>query len=158
MVFTTPRTWVTNELVTAAMLNEQIRDNLSYLLTPASFFITSSATLTTTSSSYANVTGLVSSSITTYGGHFLMGISGFVNATTGQVDIAMAHDGANEIVVHRSNSSVYFAGVALKASLAAGAHTFSARWRQSGGGTATMRGADNAGVAYGQIVFWGLEI
>ena len=27
MVYTTPRTWVTGELVTAAMLNEQIRDN-----------------------------------------------------------------------------------------------------------------------------------
>lgn len=31
MTWTTPRTWVTSELVTAAMLNEQVRDNANYL-------------------------------------------------------------------------------------------------------------------------------
>lgn len=31
MAWTTPRTWTTNELVTAAMLNEQVRDNENYL-------------------------------------------------------------------------------------------------------------------------------
>lgn len=31
MAWTTPRTWTTGELVTAAMLNEQVRDNSAYL-------------------------------------------------------------------------------------------------------------------------------
>lgn len=31
MAWTTPRTWTTSELVTAAMLNEQVRDNSNYL-------------------------------------------------------------------------------------------------------------------------------
>lgn len=31
MAYTTPRTWITGETVTAAMLNEQVRDNESYL-------------------------------------------------------------------------------------------------------------------------------
>lgn len=31
MAYTTPRTWVIGETVTAAMLNEQVRDNISYL-------------------------------------------------------------------------------------------------------------------------------
>ena len=32
MAWTTPRTWATNELVTAALLNEQLRDNLNILI------------------------------------------------------------------------------------------------------------------------------
>jgi len=31
MAWTTPRTWVTGEVVTAAMMNEQVRDNEDYL-------------------------------------------------------------------------------------------------------------------------------
>lgn len=31
MAWTTPRTWVAGEVVTASMMNEQVRDNLSYL-------------------------------------------------------------------------------------------------------------------------------
>jgi len=34
MAWTSPRTWVTGEIVTAAMMNEQIRDNLLYLGDP----------------------------------------------------------------------------------------------------------------------------
>lgn len=31
MAYTTPRTWTTDELITAAMFNEQVRDNAAYL-------------------------------------------------------------------------------------------------------------------------------
>lgn len=31
MAWTTPRTWTAGEVVTASMMNEQVRDNLSYL-------------------------------------------------------------------------------------------------------------------------------
>jgi len=34
MGWTSPRTWVTGEIVTAAMLNEQLRDNFLYLGDP----------------------------------------------------------------------------------------------------------------------------
>jgi hypothetical protein len=39
MAWTTPRTWTTGETVTAAMLNEQVRDNENYLygLLPAKY-------------------------------------------------------------------------------------------------------------------------
>lgn len=33
MAWTTPRTWIPGELVTATMMNEQIRDNMSILKT-----------------------------------------------------------------------------------------------------------------------------
>ena len=35
MAWTAPRTWVTGELVTAAMMNTHVRDNLDYLKTEA---------------------------------------------------------------------------------------------------------------------------
>lgn len=34
MAFTTPRTWVTGETVSAAQLNEQVRDNENFLFSP----------------------------------------------------------------------------------------------------------------------------
>lgn len=43
MAWTTPRTWVANELVTAAQMNTHVRDNLS-VLTPAYAYPTSGAT------------------------------------------------------------------------------------------------------------------
>lgn len=36
MAWTTPRTWVPGELVTASMMNTHIRDNMNYLFTAAS--------------------------------------------------------------------------------------------------------------------------
>jgi len=36
MAWTTPRTWVTRELVTAAIMNAHVRDNLSALKSPPS--------------------------------------------------------------------------------------------------------------------------
>jgi len=35
MAWTAPRTWVTSEIVTAALMNTHVRDNLSYLKTEA---------------------------------------------------------------------------------------------------------------------------
>ena len=37
MALTAPRTWIPDEVVTAAMLNEQIRDNLNWLVGDASW-------------------------------------------------------------------------------------------------------------------------
>ena len=36
MAWSSPRTWVVGELVTATQLNQHLRDNLSYLLTAVS--------------------------------------------------------------------------------------------------------------------------
>ena len=34
MSYTTPKTWAVNELVTASLMNQQVRDNLLYLKSP----------------------------------------------------------------------------------------------------------------------------
>jgi len=60
MAWTTPRTWVTQELVTVANLNEQIRDNMLLLKTS----IDASGKLTALSATYvadlsgSNLTGI----------------------------------------------------------------------------------------------------
>ena len=43
MAYVTPRTWVPGELVTAAQLNQDVRDNISYLYARANFFICTGA-------------------------------------------------------------------------------------------------------------------
>jgi hypothetical protein len=48
MAWTALRTWTTGELVTAAMMNQQIRDNLAYLGDLAYVEFTSSASITAT--------------------------------------------------------------------------------------------------------------
>ena len=40
MAYTTPRTWVTGETVTAALMNTHVRDNLSYLKTQTDYALT----------------------------------------------------------------------------------------------------------------------
>src|SRR6266545_2395067 len=48
MGWTNPRTWTTGELVSASMLNEQLRDNISYLKDIALVTITSDVSVTGT--------------------------------------------------------------------------------------------------------------
>ena len=58
MAWTTPRTWVTNELVTAALMNEQIKDNENYLKArmPITHEVKATGTVSTTSTNYINLT------------------------------------------------------------------------------------------------------
>jgi hypothetical protein len=53
MAWTAPRTWVTSETVTAAMLNEQIRDNMTFLNNPPSCRVYHNANQTLATSGYS---------------------------------------------------------------------------------------------------------
>lgn len=56
MGWTLPRTWETNELVTASVLNEQVRDNLTYLASrPSAFTKGGSADYYTTSAAWTDI-------------------------------------------------------------------------------------------------------
>ena len=44
MAYTTPRTWVTGELVTAAFMNANVRDNVSFLANPPTCLVYHNAT------------------------------------------------------------------------------------------------------------------
>lgn len=64
MAWTSPRTWVTGELVTAAIMNLHVRDNLSYLKASPAFdgAITVSGTVTATVATSINALQAVQSS------------------------------------------------------------------------------------------------
>ncbi len=68
VTWTSPHTYVTGELLTKSFMDTQWRDNLLWLKTPTeSGNITFAADITTSSTSYTDVTG-VTTTITTFGG------------------------------------------------------------------------------------------
>lgn len=99
-IYTTPRTWVASELVTASILNTHVRDNLDYLKArPVARVSDLDGTVTsTTSTSFVDMTG-ASVSITTSGSSRLLilaqGVwSGSLDFTTAYV--AALIDGTNQ--------------------------------------------------------------
>src|SRR5690554_5024964 len=83
MAWTTPRTWVASELVTATLLNTHLRDNLNALKNPSVTRRTETAgTFTTSSTSFVTVTNGEIELVTT-GGHLLVFVSGTLTANTG---------------------------------------------------------------------------
>lgn len=72
MSWNPPQTWVTSQLVTAADLNTDLRDNLNYLYDRANWDSASSASnFTITSTTYAQV-GTLSVTLTTIGNPVLL--------------------------------------------------------------------------------------
>ena len=82
MAWTTPRTWVASELVTATLLNAHLRDNLNALKNPPATRKTETAgTFTTSSTSFVTVSNGEIELVTT-GGHLLVFVSGTLTANT----------------------------------------------------------------------------
>jgi len=52
MPWTTPKTWSTNEVVTAANMNTHVRDNVAFLGSPPSVAVSNSASVLTTNSTF----------------------------------------------------------------------------------------------------------
>jgi hypothetical protein len=71
--YTLPRTWATGEIVTAAQLNEQLRDNMDYAFSRPLLDVSDlDGTVSNTSStSFADITG-ASGNITSYTGRILL--------------------------------------------------------------------------------------
>jgi len=145
-IWTTPRTWVASELLTAALLNAHVRDNLDWMKTPPSnsyALKNLSATLTTTSTSFgdADATNL-SLTITTVGGPVLIVFSGAVGnsgANTTYLDITVDGTRQGDTTIGIT-SALSGAGsilpttiVFVTAALAAGSHTFKIQWRVTAG-------------------------
>src|SRR5688572_3120208 len=85
-VWTAPRTWANEELVTATMLNEQLRNNLEWLKdTPASVYTSSAAgDYSTTSTAWVDVAAAFSRTLTTEGGDVLIAFTGTVQLYSAQ--------------------------------------------------------------------------
>lgn len=82
MAWTTPRTWVASELVTATLLNTHLRDNLNALKAlPAKGASKTADTWTTSSTSFVSIPD-AEVEVTTAGGRLLIGVFGTFSANT----------------------------------------------------------------------------
>ena len=145
--WTAPRTWSTGDALTAALMNEQLRDNLTVLKDPASE-MSELTQYSTTSTSWTDVDGTnLSFTITTEGGDVIIGFSGTGQAGAGgqttayfDVDIDGTRMGGDDGLIFESgnsatNEEMYhnLSFVLLKEGLSAGSHTFKLQWKVSGG-------------------------
>lgn len=147
MSWTTPKTWVNSEPLTADDLNTHLRDNLNALHAPptASYQLNEAANYTTTSTTFVDVdatVGKLSLTITTTGGDVMIGFYGYAAATgnTGFFDVEMdgtrigGDDGLAVFYISIATTSF----VILKTGVSAGSHTFKLQWKVASGGTATL--------------------
>ena len=156
MAWTTPRTWVTDELVTASIMNTHVRDNLDALKSPpsASYVLNQGSDYTTTSTSFVNVDGTnLSLGITTSGGAVMVGFHGTVDADDSaakihfEVEVDGARNAGDDGIVfvenHLYGAPVSF--VRLITGLSAAAHTFKLQWKTSAGTATLFAGAGTSG-------------
>ena len=125
--WTSNRTWVAGEIVTAALMNTYIRDNLDWLKTPIASKVTAGGIITT-SASFVDVTSMTATFTTTGGG-----IDVLIRCTLAQTGAATCYlqlvvDGASECylcgwVSPAGNSYVPCSLVHHIGALSAGSHT-----------------------------------
>lgn len=164
MPWTTPSTWAAAQVVTATQLNQQLRDNLNYLLSrPHQRIIrTAAANYTTTSTTFVDIdTTHLSLNVTLSGSAVLVGFSGITELSAGQttcfdftvddVRYTTTADGlvAGYILTGITHMPVTF--TALVMGLTVGSHTFRPVWRVSSG-TGTLRAVNNP------VIFWAMEV
>jgi len=145
MAWTTPKTWQVDELVTAASMNTQIRDNLNALKVPPSahYECDETSDYTTTSTTFVDVDAAnLSLSITTYGGDVMVHFHGTISASPALFDVAVdgVRAGSDDGIVRSQDGSYQnvIAFTRLIAGLSAGAHTFTLQWRTAGSNTARL--------------------
>lgn len=161
-----PITWQVSQLVTETDLNEQVRDNLSYLKervdTPASaqYTLNEVSDYVTALTSYADVDATrLALTITTRGNAVMVGFFGAISAITTTESIAYfdvavdgvrvggddgltlaaCKNGSGGSLAHQSVSFVL-----LIPTLNAGDHTFKLQWKISGSSVALRAGAGTA--------------
>ena len=142
--WTPPVTWVTDELVTATKLNEQVRDNLEFLKSPPTTTVTFTGGGSTTSTSPVEIDPALTFDLTTEGGAVLIGfnIRRIKQSTAGQSITVTLYVNGNgtpliQTITPANTADQSVCGVLLLDTLAAGTHNFSLRWSVSGG-TATI--------------------
>lgn len=141
MAWTTPRTWVAGEVPTAAIMNTHVRDNLNALKDPPTAVAQNfNVALSTTSTSFANMTG-VEVTLTTTGGRAMIGFSVMTQASGGTsgdytafeitIDGTAVSGHANGVAMVYSTFGGSIGMTYLSSALAAGAHTVRIQWRTS---------------------------
>lgn len=148
-IWTPPRTWTTGEIVTAALLNTHLRDNLEYLKLREDtalnqFSVYSNGSFSTTSTTFVDVHAtLFTANITTSGAPLLIGITGSWKSTVSTADCcldflvngARLGDPTYGMMIMQApaaNAFMPFAFVQVRP-LGAAAYTIKPQWRTSAG-------------------------
>lgn len=153
-IWTTPITWNVDQLVTNDDLNEQVRDNLEYLLSPnhqriirdngGNYSLTNVLTFQDIDSTNLSIT------LETHGGPVLVRFmsTGRTNGTSNPCNLDIAVDGTRIGAAYtlglltlgiESTSWIPVSLAILITGLAAGTHIFRPQWRSSSTGTFTLR-------------------
>lgn len=163
MGWTTPRTWVTSEVVSATLMNAHVRDNLAYLLAPpADLAQPTGVAYTVTSTSYVDLdaTGL-NLAVTPASGRVLLGLN---MAASGNASLSMGLrvqvDGGASYVYWGDNHLVGVQPVLiptppiLLTGLTVAQHTFKLQVKVTGNTLTIYRAADGTL----PIRFWVMEV
>ena len=134
MAWTTPRTWAVNEQLTAALMNQQVRDNLSYLKSTidsikeihASGYATKDDAWSVTGTTYQAITDLSVEITTTVKCDLYVFHAGYAGGTNGAyvtIYINGEDPGDHIFVAMRTGTEQSYALVYHKSSVAAGTYT-----------------------------------
>jgi len=161
----TPKTWIVDELVTAAHLNQHLRDNLNALKAPPSTHFTANqpGDYTTNQTAFVDVDATnLALTITTNGGDVFVHFHGTVSAASAvyfDVYENLARLGGDDGIVREqpagSDRTVSF--TRLVSGLAAGQHTFKLQWKVNTGVATLFAGAGTANKDL-HPQFWAREI
>lgn len=164
--WTAPRTWNVGELVTKSIMDSHLRNNFDFLRTPPGASATLNADLSTTSTSFVDITS-ATATITTQGGkimaffyHTLSTASGVNENAFLRLMLDGTAVGATQHVVRANgvSSLADYVPVVLIASsggaLAAGSHTIKMQWRSSGGASISLPGASVANGRFIAVETW----
>lgn len=136
-VWTAPRTWAAGEVVTAALLNTHLRDNLDWLKSPAAIHATGATEISTTATGDLVDMTSMSGSLLMTGDKVLVMYRGSVQADASRtITMGVRVDSVTTNFVHRDQvgtSPREACWHARVAGIAAGTRTISVGWRTSGG-------------------------
>ena len=156
MAWTTPRTWSVNEQLTAALMNQQVRDNLSYLKSHASGYATKGDAWSVTGGTYQAITDLSVQITTTVTCNLYVFHAGYAGGTNGAyVKIYINGDDPGDyhiFVAVRTGTEQSYAFVYRKSSVAAGTYTIQPYAREIGGGSTTTFFVINGVYYTGQLI------
>jgi hypothetical protein len=166
-IWTTPRTWATGELVTAAQLNQHLRDNLDWLKSPvwAQHIGTGTGNyaLTPVTNTWTLIHSDFERSLTSLGGRVLIHAACLVNTTaTGTTGLSLEIDGVmqgnTDGIAAIFGAGTAFLSFVFPVVLSAGPHTIRLMTRVTTAGTVTIYNHPSSSGQRQTPLFWIGEI
>lgn len=166
MAWTTPQTWTAGSVVSASQLNEQLRDNMAYLLNrPHQRIVrTATADYTTASAAFVDIDSVnLSITLTLSGSAVLLGFSGMTLLDSGgavapafnlTVNGSLYTTAPNGLVSVEGQGFLWtpVSFTVLVVGLSVGSHVFRPVWRRLSTNAVTLRAISNP------VSFWAVEV